>query len=217
MNLKLQLFTPPVLDSQTESFGRVYQFWKETWSEVYREIGGHFDPASDNLTRQHEVIVLFDGDNPIAMVCHRFVNFRDPSLYHDSYFRTGWPEEALQALRLKSQNFPGPGAIGSQILVSPKYRRGGLNLKLLISFASFQRVRDLGIAFTIGTIRVDRGMDKVFGACGAKKLAGGIEYHGATVNLVYFAPTESPIVIADEYLATVEQLWNPLQPQRRIA
>lgn len=208
--LRLRLFRPPVPDHEAAEFGRVYEFWRSSWEEVYREIGGGFDPASDNLTRQHEVIVLTVDEEPVAMVCHRFVNFKDPSLYADTYFQTGWPPLAVEALRRKAAAFPGTGAIGSQILVAKKHRgrADGLNLKALISFASFLRVRDLGLPFTIGTIRVDRGMDKVFEACGARVLARGLEYHGATVDLIYFAPAETPIQVPAEYAATIEELWS---------
>ncbi|MBX3018460.1 MAG: hypothetical protein KF767_11255 [Bdellovibrionaceae bacterium] len=217
-SLRLRLFQPPVPDRDAADFGIVYDFWRDSWSDVYREIGGTFDPASDNLTRQHEVITLMDGRRPIAMVCHRFVNFKDPSLYADSYFHTGWPPLALKALKRKAAQFDGTGVIGSQIIVAKDWRARDLKLglKMLISFASFQRVRDLGAAFTIGTIRVDRGMDKVFEACGARVLARGLEYHGATVDLVYFAPSEAPIVIPETARADVEKLWHDLQNETNL-
>lgn len=205
----LRLYSPPVADGEVGEFGQVYQFWKESWTEVYAEIGGQFDPASDGLTRQHEVLTLWSGSTPVAMACHRYVNFRDPSTFEDSYFRTGWPAEAVEKLRVKAQNFSGLSLIGSQIIVARDWRRAERSpcAKELITYASFQRVRELRVPFTIGTIRADRGMDKVFQACGAHKLAGGLRYHGASVDLVYIAPSETPIRVPEHARAEVEKLW----------
>ena len=205
-NFHLSIYQTPVAMEYSDAFELVYEFWKKTWRDVFQEIGKPSEIRSDDLTRQHEILVLYHGERPIAMVCHRYVNLGLRSTLEDSYFSSAWTKEDCERVRA----IGGFGVIGSQILVDPEYRKSHRQIptKQLISLLSLEQVQRAKPDLVIGTMRVDKGMNKLFYEAGATSLAKKIPYYGAEVDLVCFFPKINPIKINPEFKDTISSLLN---------
>ena len=206
-DIELHIFRLPLSLSESKRFEKVYDFWHRSWKDVFKEIGkGDSGLTSDDLTRQHEIMVMFLKDRPIAMVCHRYVDLSSASVYRDSYFDTAWTEKDKFQLR----RMGGWACIGNQIVVDPEFRKAncGLKLKHLISFVSLQAVQRWNVDVVIGTMRADRGMHSVFYQAGAETLSQNVPYHGASVDLVCFRPKLKPIVIPKEFQDAVTDMLS---------
>lgn len=203
-DLDLWIFRTPIAPADSARFESVFEFWAKGWEAVFVEIGRNEPVSSDQLSRQHEILVLFYREKPVAMVCQRFADLSLDSTFRDSYFKTAWSEKEIGELKAAG----GTALIGSQIMVDREFRKStsGLALKHLISFLSIEHAASLGVDVILGAMRVDKGMDKVFYEAGAETLASRRPYFGAEVDLVAFRPNARPVQIPFEFSNHVKTL-----------
>lgn len=214
--LNLRIFRLPVDAQDAAAFEDIYRLWHTAWIEASREMAIGSPLVSDALTRQHEVLALYEGDRPIACVCHRYAELRAPSTLADSFFQYPWTEQARAALNDHGQD--GWAVLGSQITVDRAYRKShsASGIKFLISFLSLEHAQRLGVDVILGRMRVDKGMDKVFYQAGAITLDSRVPYHGTEVDLVAFYPKRDPVRIPAEYQVAVSRLLKGKVDSKQI-
>lgn len=204
-----KLLTQESLQKNTHDFDQVFELWYNSYSDNYTKWGMESPLYSDSLYKQHEILALFHQQKAIAMVCHRYVNLKQKALYYESYFEDClWTPEA----KVKLQNMGERGVLGSHIVVHPEYRKlsSGKNIKTLITFLSFRHLLEKNVDVITGNMRTDKGMEKLFYDCGARTLLRDRMYHGTPVHVVIFEPQKIPIQIPDEFLSTVNKIYEKL-------
>lgn len=207
MELELHVLRPPVSPADRDRCESAYLFWHEIWQAANGEMAKPVDLPADGFTRQSEIIVLFKGARPVALICHRHTDFSAESTLQDTLFlHPGmWRDEDKQFVR----NLGGAGLIGSQITVAPDFRRteGVLSMKYLIVLLSLARAQAIGAETIISAIRGEKGLDKVFGGAGSLLIAPAREYGNTFVDLIAFQPQKYPIEIHQDYRDSVSKLW----------
>jgi len=214
--LNLRIFRTPPDARDAAAFEDVYRLWHAAWVEASREMAVGSPLVSDALTRQHEVLVLYDGDRPIACVCHRYAELRAPSTLADSFFQYPWTEKAQATLNDHGQD--GWAVLGSQITIDRSYRKShsASGIKFLISFLSLEYAQRSGVDVILGRMRVDKGMDKVFYQAGAVALDSRVPYYDTTIDLVAFYPKHDPVRIPGEYRATIDRLLEGAVDSKQV-
>jgi hypothetical protein len=156
--------------------GEAYRCWSTVWSETFRELDGATHVPSDDFTRQDEVGAIFHGYECIALSCFRWIDMSNPMYRDDSYFNV-WPESARATACREGSRV----CVGSQITVAPAWRKTPVRniLTALIIERAFLSDADA----VLGTMRDDRGMDRLVAGLGAETL-GHATLHGVPVTLI---------------------------------
>src|SRR5579862_3726016 len=84
--------------SHASMLARAYELWGTVWSETFAQLEDRRALASDDFTRQDELLTLWHRDECIAMTAIRWVDLKQTYFLDDSYF-AAWPAEALQAVQ----------------------------------------------------------------------------------------------------------------------
>lgn len=178
--------------------GEAYRLWSEVWHQTLLELDDVRRVPSDEFTRQDEVGAIFHGYECIALSVFRWVDLSHPMSWGDSYFSV-WPAEA----RNKACRDGSHICIGSNITIAPSWRNAtGCSLKNVLAGLIIERFvsSDRGDAM-VGTMRKDRGMDKLMDRVGAERLGFAVKHHGVDVELfAYFRATNTrpPFEATDE-------------------
>jgi hypothetical protein len=161
-----------------------YRCWSDVWHETFLELDNVSFVPSDDFTRQDEVGAIFHGGECIAMSLFRWVDLADPMHRGDSYFAV-WPDDAVR----KACRDGSRVCVGSNIVISPAWRSAlGCSLKYVLAGLIIERFAQAhdGAAM-VGTMRKDRGMDKLMDRVGAERLGFTVKHHGVDVELfAYF-------------------------------
>lgn len=216
-DLQLVIFRPPVSVADRDRYEAAYSFWRSIWIEANTEMVRPTNFPSDPFTRQSEILCLFRGDAPVALICHRHCDFNANSSYDDSTFFPGtWRDEDKKFVR----DLGGVGLMGSQITILPNERgtrEDGFSMKTLIVLLSLAHAQAQGVETVVASIRTAKGLDKLFGKAGCLMIAPARPFFGASVDLIAFRTQVAPIQIQDEYRMLVKnllskaQVSNPLQ------
>lgn len=206
--LELHVFRPPVSPQDRSRFDAAFHFWHEIWRGANAEMEKPTELPADAFTRQTEILTLFKGERPIALICHRHTDFAAESTFHDTLFlHPGmWRDEDKQFVR----NLGGLGLIGSQITVAQDFRKteGPLSMKYLIVLLSLARAQAVGAETIVSAIRGEKGLDKVFGGAGSLLIAPSRKYGNTFVDLIAFQPQKNPIRLHPDYEQSVSDLWS---------
>jgi len=160
-----------------------FELWHRIWNETLCELAHADKINSDDFTRHDEVIALFSGDRAIATVSVSYIDLTMKHWRQDSYFEP-WPESVLLDL---SKKYPGPKVmIGCYFTVDPLWRREnkGVSIKRLMTSLSMEHLLRSSYDVMVGTMRIERGMEKLAYEFGAMPLVKGIEYLSSHVDLL---------------------------------
>lgn len=181
--------------------GEAYRCWREVWSETLLQLDGETDVPSDEFTRQDEVGAIFYGYECVALSCFRYIDLASPMHNADSYFRI-WPESARAAAAREGTRV----CIGSQITVAANWRRvRGCSLRHLVTALTLERFIASDKAAILGTMRDDRGMDKLSEGLGTRPL-GHARLHGVPVTLCAFFRSSTRPVLSERQEGIVRRL-----------
>lgn len=191
-------------DELVPYYDRAYQHWRRVWMSTFNELDGNKKLFSDNMSRQSEILAVFDGLTCIAMVCHRLTDFRTQAARADSYFEA-WPQEALDSLT----------SHGCRVLVPNQFsidadRRGrvnGVSLKDILFTLSLWHMRDLDVDAITGTMRVDKNMNNFLYQSGAVPLMKDVMFHNVPVDLLAFYPKVKRITLPPDLEEVAANLW----------
>ena len=165
-----------------------YECWHDVWYSALVELDHIERLNSDDFTRQDEIAALFYEDTCIGLTGCRFVELTTAMARHDSYFNA-WPEQALEMLGSHGTRI----CIGNNMTVRSQWRGriGGLSVKRLLMILSIQRFLVSSADALAGTMRNDRGMNRLVYELGFSPITQGAIAHGVDVDLVaYFRRSE---------------------------
>lgn len=205
-NLKVEIFHPKlVTDAQLHRYNEVFDLWNAIWIETRLEVNPALPTPSDNFSRQDEVIAVFNGNRPIAMVCNRYVDIRQSWCLDDSFFKGGqWPNDALLKLPALGNTF----ALASHAFVHPDFRKinSGLPTKNLVCALSFVQANAAESDVFLAMMRKDRGMHSLFQRCGGSILVEDVSFYHIPVDLMAAYPARAQIEIETSIKPIVDEL-----------
>lgn len=184
--------------------GEAYRLWTDVWHETLRELDGVEHVRSDEFTRQDEVGAVFHGYECVALSVFRWIDLGQPMHGDDSYFAV-WPQPA----RDKACRDGSHVCVGSNITIAPAWRSSvGCSLKRVLAALIIERFVRAGRGdVMVGTMRKDRGMDKLMDMVGAERLGYSVQHHGVDVELyAYFRRSSMRPALDPENEAVVTRL-----------
>lgn len=203
-------FSFSIFNPQTESnrtvVNKCFELWWRVWRDTIKQLDGVETLFSDDFDRQDEVHVLWHRDNPVAMMFYRYRDFRLDHIQNDSYFRC-WDKNAVAELARGGNRL----AIGGQGTVHPEYRKQSqtkIPVKELIVYNSLIEVisNNKNLEVICGTVRNDKGMNKLIYNCGFSKVRENVIFHNVPVDLVAFYPQRDKLSISPEFMSFIEQI-----------
>jgi hypothetical protein len=197
-----------------EKYQKTYDLWEMVWLQTFKEIAGTSDLASDNFTRQDEILSLFWEDQCCAMVCHRLVDLSVKAFERDSYFRFwGWSEEAMAKLKAQGPRV----ALGSQITIHPDFRKMQLGgqVKEVIIGLSLRSFQDRNMDAVAGMMRNDKGLDRLFYESGAFPIVKQVTSKNFKLDFVAFFPKLRPIQVDPQFKVLVDDIWSKRQTDKQ--
>lgn len=204
--LSLKIFYPDIVpDHETEDFNAVFALWHKVWIETRLEVGLSAETPIDDFTRQTEVLALFYENRPVATISHRFVDFAQPAVMHDSYFSpTIWPDWLLK----KIPHFGRYGVLGSQIFIDPDFRKraSGLPTKQIICNLCFAHLNLAKPEVLLGRMRKDRGLHELLYRSGGLSLHVDTSWREVPLDLVAFFPSKNPIALNPDFRDVVARM-----------
>ena len=204
--IRLKIFYPDqIRDEELASYNQTFDLWYKIWIETRKEVDAALGTPSDNFARQSEILALFVGDQPIGMICHRYVDIRQTCVIKDSFFSsTIWPEEVKQKLPALGATF----VLGSHVFIDPAYRKSasGLPTKNILCALSFAHLNGTRPDVVLGMMRKDKSMHDIFYKSGAIMLHGDTNWYQIPVDLVAFQPKKKMILIDPAFMPIVETI-----------
>lgn len=192
--LRAEVFYPQqVPDSQMTDYNAVFDLWYKIWVETRLEVNPNLPTPSDNFSRQDEIIGLFYDDQPIATICHRYVDLQQRCVMHDSFFTGLWTDQVKESLAQHGRWF----VLGSHVFIDPQFRKmaSGYPTKNIVCQLSFYRLNAAKADGVIGLMRKDKGMHDVFYKAGAQPLIQDVHFYQIPVDIVMFHTKKKDIII----------------------
>ncbi|WP_394841285.1 hypothetical protein LZC95_29970 [Pendulispora brunnea] len=158
-----------------------YACWQRVWRETFRQLDGTASLFSDDFTRQDEIGALFSGEECIGLTAYRFIDLSEPSARDDSYFKV-WPGELLDEVLARALRV----CVGSNLTVAEGWRGNlnGLRVSEVLLELAVRRFQESDADVMLGTMRNNRGMNRVSYRLGARPLRERVVHHGVEVDLV---------------------------------
>jgi hypothetical protein len=174
--------TPGRARADDPQLAEAYRCWRATWRDAFAELEQHSELYSDDFTRQHEVGAVFQHDECIALSFFRWVDLSVPMNREDSYFRV-WPEAAIdQACREGARI-----CVSSSFTLAAGYRRSNVcSLKDVLVALIIERFLISDADAVVGTVRNNRGVDKLIYRNGFLPLMRNRRMYGVDVDLGAF-------------------------------
>lgn len=173
--------------STHEIYQNTYSMWKRVWSEAMVDLKVDQTLYSDGFTRQSKLGCLFYKNECVAMSAFREVNLDTIVQREDSLLRS-WTESSFRQLMEQGSKV----SICSYLTVSPEFRgeiAPDMTLKLLTAYLATEYLLHSDCDVMTGTMRCNRGTDKVAYKAGARFLEKS-EMFGVEVDLVGFFKRE---------------------------
>lgn len=166
-----------------------YELWLKVWSKTFGELGQGPFLDSDDFTRQDYVGALFDAVTPegrqaggecAGLSFFRTVDLSHAYARHDSYF-SAWNAADLDSLCRHGSRI----LVSSYFTVAPEYRKTDVKHELM---RNIKRVfENLTSADALcGTVRNDRGVNKLVYDHGFVPIRQGATMHGVPVDLTAY-------------------------------
>jgi hypothetical protein len=185
--LSYHLLSPRDTRADDARIVEAYRCWRATWRDAFEELDRHGELYSDDFTRQDEVGAVFQDKECIALSFFRWVDLSAPMNRHDSYFRV-WSEEARdQACREGSRI-----CVSSSFTVAQGWRRSTVcSLKDVLVALIIERFLASEADAVVGTVRNNRGIDKLIYRNGFLPIVHNASLYGVDVDLGAFFRTAS--------------------------
>lgn len=190
----------PLVD---EAYGR----WRAVWEPTFFELTGLIKLHSDEFSRQHELVTVFQQGRCIGLTGFRYVDLDSDVSRHDSYFAS-WPDEAYAAARSWGRE----ACIIGNFMVAPEHRgrRGNLSLSEIVTVLSLHRLTTSRANVALVTTRNDRRVNQLMYRYGAHRLFENATLHGVSVDLVAFPREETKAMLRAPGLESmIRQLTGP--------
>lgn len=180
--LRYELLTPGQTRADDPRIAEAYRCWRATWRDAFVELEQHTELYSDDFTRQHEVGALFQHDECIALSFFRWVDLSVAMNRDDSYFRV-WPEEARDAACREGSRI----CVSSSFTLAAGYRRSTVcSLKDVLVALIIERFLASDADAVVGTVRNNRGVDKLIYRNGFLPILHNRKMYGVDVDLGAF-------------------------------
>ncbi len=169
-----------------EAYVEAYKLWRAVWKETLLQLDGNDEIYSDSFTRQWRVGCLFFNNECVALSFFQKTDFSLAVATDDSYFQA-WARPDLDFLCQKGSDV----LIGSNITVKTDYRGiafDGVLLKDIILNFCIRMLLESSCTVMTGTMRSNKGMDKLALRLGATLIRDRVIFHGVEVALVGFFP-----------------------------
>lgn len=192
-----------------------FKAWHETWEKTYQlDFHSTKKLPSDEFTRQDEILALFYAGECFALSFFSNVNMKDDTACLDSYF-SPWPRNAIEGLCAHGTNV----VICSQFTVCENFRGEGPTLlgktpwKMLLAGMVVKYFLNSGRDAMTGTMRVNKGMEKVSYKIGAVPIIQHLEYDAGEektlVDLVaFFQDNVLETYRQNPYASILDSLWE---------
>jgi hypothetical protein len=165
-------------------YNKVYDCWKEVWSQTFLEIDKNPNLHSDAFTRQDFISAILVNGDCKALCFYRYVDAEASSTQKDSYFNN-WSEIHLQKLYSQGSNV----LVCSYLTVHPSARKDSTGVHLveyLVGLATEVFLQSYANVMT-GAMRKNRKAHNVTYNWGAIPVAQDVDSgHGDLVDLVAF-------------------------------
>lgn len=180
--LTYQLLTPGHTSAHDSRIVEAYRCWRATWRDAFVELEQHSELFSDDFTRQDEVGAIFQHDECIALSFFRWVDLSSPMNRDDSYFRV-WPEEARDEACREGSRI----CVSSSFTLAAGYRRSNVcSLKDVLVALIIERFLASDADAVVGTVRNNRGVDKLIYRNGFLPILHNRKMYGVDVDLGAF-------------------------------
>ncbi|MGZ3787545.1 MAG: hypothetical protein ACXVLQ_03435 [Bacteriovorax sp.] len=202
-------------------YDQSFKAWHETWEKTYKiDFHSNKDLASDEFTRQDEIIVLFYKGECAALCFFSDVNINDKSTRLDSYFQC-WPENAMEALSAQGPNI----IVCSQFTVCENFRKEGpiemdnTPWKMILTGISVKYFMASGRDAMTGTMRVNKGMGKLTYYFGSVPIIENLEYTAGQEKtlvdlVVFFQDNVYESYYRHSFANYLDQLWEGRNARR---
>lgn len=208
--LSYHLLTPRSTRADDPRIVEAYRCWRATWRDAFVELEHHSELYSDDFTRQDEVGAVFQHDECIALSCFRWVDLSAPMNRQDSYFRV-WPEAARVAACREGSNI----CVSSSFTIAADWRRSPVcSLKDVLMALIVERFLASDADAVVGTVRNNRGIDKLIYRNGFLPILHNVRLYGVDVDLGAFyrkASTRVPTSPINE------QIVQALRPKAGVS
>jgi len=180
--LSYQLLTPGRTRADDPRMVEAYRCWRATWRDAFVELEQHTELYSDDFTRQNEVGALFQRGECIALSFFRWLDLSLPMHRDDSYFRV-WPEEARDEACREGTRI----CVSSSFTLAAGYRRSRVcSLKDVLVALIIERFLASDADAVVGTVRNNRGVDKLIYRNGFLPISHNRKLYGVEVDLGAF-------------------------------
>ena len=180
--LSYQLLTPGQTRADDPRIMEAYRCWRATWRDAFVELAQHTELFSDDFSRQHEVGALFQHDECIALSFFRWVDLSVLMNREDSYFRV-WPEAAKDEACREGSRI----CVSSSFTLAAGYRRSKVcSLKDVLVSLIIERFLASDADAVVGTVRNNRGVDKLIYRNGFLPILQNRKMYGVAVDLGAF-------------------------------
>lgn len=167
-----------------EIYTEAFRCWRFVWSQAFKELDGIDQLFSDDFTRQTAIGCIFIQSKCIALAGYHAIDFRFPTTPFDSWFKV-WPDGVQAALTREGSKV----MIATNVTVDSDFRGKcveGVGIKDLICSMMIKSLLSSDADVMAGTMRCNRGMQKVAQRLGGTTLLTGVALHGVEVELVGF-------------------------------
>jgi hypothetical protein len=180
--LRYHLLTPGQTRADDPRIAEAYRCWRATWRDAFVELEQHSELFSDDFSRQHEVGALFQHDECIALSFFRWVDLSVLMNREDSYFRV-WPEAAKDEACREGSRI----CVSSSFTLAAGYRRSKVcSLKDVLVSLIIERFLVSDADAVVGTVRNNRGVDKLIYRNGFLPILQNRKLYGVDVDLGAF-------------------------------
>ena len=180
--LEYQLLTPGRTRADDPRIVEAYRCWRATWCDAFVELKQRTELFSDDFSRQHEIGALFQHDECIALSFFRWVDLSVPMNRDDSYFRV-WPEQAKNDACREGSLI----CVSSSFTLAAGYRRSNVcSLKDVLVALIIERFLASDADAVVGTVRNNRGVDKLIYRNGFLPILHNRQMYGVDVDLGAF-------------------------------
>lgn len=176
---------PPFDYPQRDLHDRVYAFWKDFWTRVYKANGTDQKPKPDDFLRQNYVGVIEHAGNLVALHAHSFYNLACAGSWEHSYFTGYFTETYLAYLRERGLNRVMSMELYS---VSPDWRTAklGVSLAAVMIGLGLKLARDRKVDAAVGVARSDVGVDHLVQEQGARIVGEDIRLYNTPCKQILF-------------------------------
>lgn len=161
------------------------QCWETVWDDLYQKHAFDQPLFLDQLFRQDEAACVFEGENCVAMILFRIVDFEIVDFRRDSYFRE-WTDLDLKLLLAHGTKV----FMTTHLTVLTEYRKyhPDFSLKEVLLNLMIKRFLESEADVISGVTRRDRGIHDESYKLGARLVRENVAYMGNRwkVDLVAF-------------------------------